>query len=131
MFIIYLRIILHNPCSGDLLSVVVKLKAKCKCSHGRHFLVYILQKCTLTKVANFSWSSVTLQKFRTLVLSEQLSANIKLTICKARIRTFMTCACLAWKFAADNRLLKRSVSKTMFSSSLATFRGARRLANFM
>jgi hypothetical protein len=37
---------------------------------------------------------------------EQLSANIKLTLHKALIRSVMTYACPAWKFAADTYLPK-------------------------
>jgi hypothetical protein len=41
-----------------------------------------------------------------LYKSERLSSNIKLTIHKALIMRFMTYACPAWEFAADNHLLK-------------------------
>jgi hypothetical protein len=41
-----------------------------------------------------------------LFKSERLSANIKLTQYKALIRSVMTYACHAWKFAVDNHLLK-------------------------
>jgi hypothetical protein len=36
-----------------------------------------------------------------LFKSERLSANIKLTLHKALIRSALTYACLAWDFAAD------------------------------
>jgi hypothetical protein len=38
--------------------------------------------------------------------SERLSANIKLTLHKALIRSLMTYANPAWKFAADTHLIK-------------------------
>jgi hypothetical protein len=41
-----------------------------------------------------------------LFKSERLSANIKMTIHKARIRSVMTYACPAWEFAAECHLLK-------------------------
>jgi hypothetical protein len=41
-----------------------------------------------------------------LFKSEQLSANIKLTLHKALIRSVMTYACPTWEFAAESRLLK-------------------------
>jgi hypothetical protein len=41
-----------------------------------------------------------------LFKSERLSANIKLTLHKALIRSIMTYACPAWEFAADNHLLQ-------------------------
>jgi hypothetical protein len=39
-----------------------------------------------------------------LFKSERLSANIKLTIHKALIRSVMTYACFAWEFVADTHL---------------------------
>jgi hypothetical protein len=41
-----------------------------------------------------------------LLKSERLSANTKLTLYKAFIRSITTCACPAWEFAADSHLLK-------------------------
>jgi hypothetical protein len=41
-----------------------------------------------------------------LLKSERLSANIKLTLHKALIRSVMTYACPAWEFAAGTHLLK-------------------------
>jgi hypothetical protein len=41
-----------------------------------------------------------------LFKSQWLSTNIKLTLHKALIRSVMTYACPAWKFAADTHLLK-------------------------
>jgi hypothetical protein len=41
-----------------------------------------------------------------LFKSERLSANIKLTLHKALIRSVMTYACHAWEFAAECHLLK-------------------------
>jgi hypothetical protein len=50
--------------------------------------------------------------FRTLITlyslfkSERLSANIKLTLHKALIRSVMTYACAAWEFELENHPLK-------------------------
>jgi hypothetical protein len=41
-----------------------------------------------------------------LFKSERLSANIKLTLHKALIRSIMSYACPAWEFVADTRLMK-------------------------
>jgi hypothetical protein len=41
-----------------------------------------------------------------LFKSERLSANIKVTLHKALIRSVLTYACPAWEFAADSHLLK-------------------------
>jgi hypothetical protein len=41
-----------------------------------------------------------------LYVSKCLSANIKLTLHKALIRSVMTYACPTWEFAADTHLLK-------------------------
>jgi hypothetical protein len=41
-----------------------------------------------------------------LFKSERLSANIKLTLHKALIRSVMTYTCPAWEFASENHLLK-------------------------
>jgi hypothetical protein len=41
-----------------------------------------------------------------LLKSERLSANIKLTLHKALIRSVMTYVCLAWELAAGTYLLK-------------------------
>jgi hypothetical protein len=41
-----------------------------------------------------------------LFKSERLSTNIKLTIHKPLIRTYMTCAYPAWEFATDTHLMK-------------------------
>jgi hypothetical protein len=41
-----------------------------------------------------------------LFKGERLSANIKLTLHKALIRSVMTYACPAWEFAAETYLLK-------------------------
>jgi hypothetical protein len=41
-----------------------------------------------------------------LFKSEPLSANIKLTLYKAQIRSIMTYDCSAWEFAADTHLMK-------------------------
>jgi hypothetical protein len=42
----------------------------------------------------------------TLFKSERLSANIKMTLHKALIRSVMTYAWSAWEFAADTYLIK-------------------------
>jgi hypothetical protein len=41
-----------------------------------------------------------------LLKSERLTANIKLTLHRAPIRSVMTYACPAWEFAAESYLLK-------------------------
>jgi hypothetical protein len=41
-----------------------------------------------------------------LIKNERLSANIKLTLHKALIRSVMTYAWLAWELATDTHLLK-------------------------
>jgi hypothetical protein len=41
-----------------------------------------------------------------LFKSERLSANVKLTLHKALIRSVMTYACPAWEFSAETHLLK-------------------------
>jgi hypothetical protein len=48
----------------------------------------------------------TLIRLYSLFKSERLSANIKLTLHKALIRSVMTYACPAWEFAAETRLFK-------------------------
>jgi hypothetical protein len=48
----------------------------------------------------------TFVRIYSLFKSERLSANIKLTLHEALIRSIMTYACPAWEFAADNNLLK-------------------------
>jgi hypothetical protein len=49
---------------------------------------------------------ITFIRVYSLFKSERLSANIKLTLHKALIRSIMTYACPAWEFAVDNHLLK-------------------------
>jgi hypothetical protein len=44
-----------------------------------------------------------------LLNSKRLSANIKLTICKAPIRSVLTNACSAWELAAECHLLKLQI----------------------
>jgi hypothetical protein len=44
--------------------------------------------------------------FYSLFRSEWLSADIKLTLNKALIKSLMTYACLTWEFVADTHLLK-------------------------
>jgi hypothetical protein len=48
----------------------------------------------------------TFSRMYSLFKSERLSANIKLTLHKALIRSVMTYACPAWEFAAECHLLK-------------------------
>jgi hypothetical protein len=48
----------------------------------------------------------TFLRIYSLFKSERLSANIKLTLHKALIRSVMTYACPAWEFATESRLLK-------------------------
>jgi hypothetical protein len=48
----------------------------------------------------------TFNRIYSLFKSERLSANIKLTLHKALIRSVMTYACPAWELAADINLLK-------------------------
>jgi hypothetical protein len=64
-----------------------------------------------------------------LCKSERLSANIKLTLHKALIRSVMTYACPAWEFAAESHLLKmQPLQKIRFSALSAVFRGVHRSA---
>jgi hypothetical protein len=48
-------------------------------------------------------------KIHSLFQSERLSANIKITLHKALIRSVMTYACLAWELAADTAYLSIAV----------------------
>jgi hypothetical protein len=48
----------------------------------------------------------TFLRLYSLFKSERMSANIKLTLHKALIRSVMTYACSAWEFAAETHLLK-------------------------
>jgi hypothetical protein len=65
-----------------------------------------------------------------LLRSEGLSADIKLTLHKALIRSLMTYVCLAWESAADICLLKlrRLKKKKRFCAPLEIFQGAHRSA---
>jgi hypothetical protein len=86
-----------------------------------------------------TWSlhiqTVETKAFRTFIRvyslfkSERLSANIKLTLHKALIRSVMTYASHAWEFAADTYLINCSAYKTRFSALLAIFQGAHRFEN--
>jgi hypothetical protein len=58
------------------------------------------------EIANADNRNQGLQNIYSLFQSERLSANIKLTLHKALIRSVMTCACRAWEFAAESHLLK-------------------------
>jgi hypothetical protein len=49
---------------------------------------------------------ITLIRIYSLIKSEHLQANIKLTLHKALIRLVMTYTCPAWELAADTYLLK-------------------------
>jgi hypothetical protein len=49
---------------------------------------------------------LTFIRIYSLFKRERLSANIKLTLHKALIRSVLTYACPAWEFAADSHLLK-------------------------
>jgi hypothetical protein len=48
----------------------------------------------------------TFVRIYSILKNERLSANIKLTLHKALIRSVMTYACPAWELAADTYLLK-------------------------
>jgi hypothetical protein len=60
--------------------------------------------------------------------SERLSTNIKLTIHEAPIRSVITYACPTCEFAADTHLLKLKRRKTRFPAPLDIFLGAHRSA---
>jgi hypothetical protein len=57
-----------------------------------------------------------------LFKSECLSANIKLTLYKALIRSIMTYACPAWEFAADTYLLKLQRLQNKVLRTIANYR---------
>jgi hypothetical protein len=62
--------------------------------------------------------------FRTvysLCKSERLSANIKLTLHKALIRSVMTYACLAWEFVAESHLLKLQLLQNRVLRTIGNF----------
>jgi hypothetical protein len=61
-----------------------------------------------------------------LLKSERLNANIKLTLHKALIRSVMTYAYTLWSFAADTHPLKLQRLKTKFSAPLEISQGAHR-----
>jgi hypothetical protein len=54
---------------------------------------------------------ITFIRIYSLFKSERLSADIKLTLHKALIRSVMTYACPAWEFAAEFQLLKLQTAK--------------------
>jgi hypothetical protein len=56
-----------------------------------------------------------------LFRSERLSANIKLTLQKALIRSVMTYACPAWEFAAECHLLKLQRLQNKVLSTIGNF----------
>jgi predicted protein tyrosine phosphatase len=72
--------------------------------------------------------------FRTFIIlyslfrSERLSANIKLTLHKAKIRSVMTYACPAWSVAAENHLLKLQRLQNKVLRAIGSSRGAHRSA---
>jgi hypothetical protein len=56
-----------------------------------------------------------------LLYSERLSTNIKLTLHKALIRSIMTYACPASEFAAHNHLLKLQLLQNNFLRTIGNF----------
>jgi hypothetical protein len=56
-----------------------------------------------------------------LFKSERLSANIKLTLHKALIKSALTYACPAWDFAADSHLLKLKRLQNRVLRSMGNF----------
>jgi hypothetical protein len=56
-----------------------------------------------------------------LFKSERLSANIKLTLHKALIRSIMTYACPSWEFAAEIHLLKLQCLQNKVLSTFGNF----------
>jgi hypothetical protein len=56
-----------------------------------------------------------------LFKSERLSANIKLTLHKAQIRSIITYVCPAWKLAADTYLLKLQRLQNKFLRIIGSF----------
>jgi hypothetical protein len=76
------------------------------------------------EIAHISDRSQGLQTFiriRSLFRSERVSTNIKFILHKALIRTIMTCAYPAWKFAADNHLPKLQRLQNRVLSSTGNF----------
>jgi hypothetical protein len=65
-------------------------------------------------------------RIHSLLKSECLSANIKLTLHKELIRQLMTYACPAWELAVHTYLLKLQHMEKMFSAPLKIFQGAHR-----
>jgi hypothetical protein len=56
-----------------------------------------------------------------LIKSERLSANIKLTLHEARIRSVMMYACPAWEFAAYNHLLQSQLLQNKVPRTIGNF----------
>jgi hypothetical protein len=56
-----------------------------------------------------------------LFKSERLTTNIKLTLHKALIKSFMTYACPAWKFATDKNLLKLKLLQNKVLRTIGNF----------
>jgi hypothetical protein len=66
-------------------------------------------------------ASRTFIRIYSLFKSERLSANMKLTLHKALIRSVMTCACPAWEFAAECHLLKSQRLKNKVLRTIGNF----------
>jgi hypothetical protein len=64
---------------------------------------------------------LTFIRIYSLFKSERLNANIKLTLHKALIRSVLTYACPAWKFAAESQLLKLQRLQNKVLRTLGTF----------
>jgi hypothetical protein len=64
---------------------------------------------------------MTFIRMYSLFKSERLSANIKLTLHKALIRSVMTYACPAWEFAAETHLLKLQRLQNMVLRNIGNF----------
>jgi hypothetical protein len=69
----------------------------------------------------------TFNRIYSLIKSEWLNANIKLTLHNALIRSVMTYACPAWEFAAESHW-NCSARKIRFSAPSEIFQGASRSA---
>jgi hypothetical protein len=63
----------------------------------------------------------TFVRIYSLLKSEHLSANIKLTIHKALIRSVITYACPTWELAADTYLLKLQSPQNKFLRTVGNF----------
>jgi hypothetical protein len=63
-------------------------------------------------------------RVHSLFKGEHLSANIKLTLHKALIRSVMTYACPTWEFVVDTQLLKLQRLQNTVLRSTGSFQGA-------